>query len=116
MLFSVQLIKPWLDTSIATFSRLGGQVVQQGLHRHRIRRALVWVLSCKPPQKPLPTVPNGGFAAEQIAGLRQPLAHRGFAVGAGDAHIEASPPKHVGMTFLKHYTAATRCRRGFSNL
>ena len=85
-----QLIKPvarHLHRHI--FRALAGKVVQQGLHRHRIRRGVGALLQAAP-KAVAHGANNGGFIAEQIAGLRQPLAHRSFTIGAGDApHIEA---------------------------
>ena len=60
------------------------EAVEQGLDINRGRRGMRGLFQCAP-KAVADCADNGGFFAQQIGSLRQPLCDRGFAVGAGYA-------------------------------
>ena len=60
------------------------EAVEQGLDIDRSRRGMRGLFQCAP-KAVADCADNGGFFAQQIGSLRQPLCDRGFAVGTGYA-------------------------------
>ena len=60
------------------------EAVEQGLDIDRGRRGMRGLFQCAP-KAVADCADNGGFFAQQIGSLRQPLCDRCFAVGAGYA-------------------------------
>ena len=60
------------------------EAVEQGLDIDRGRRGMRGLFQCAP-KAVADCADNGGFFAQQIGSLRQPLCDRGFAIGPGYA-------------------------------